>query len=62
MVLKIYYFLQTIIILQEKLIWKKLSNPILNIDQFSESILVIKKPPIESPQVQLITTRVKKII
>jgi len=36
---------------------KNYSNPILNIDQFSsESILVIKKPPIESPQVQLITT------
>jgi hypothetical protein len=36
---------------------KNYGNPILNIDQFSEeSILVIKKPPIEAPQVQLITT------
>ena len=33
------------------------ANPVSNIDQFSaESILVIKKPPIESPDVQLITT------
>ncbi len=32
-------------------------DPILNIDQFSaESILVIKKPPVESPSVQPITT------
>jgi hypothetical protein len=36
---------------------KNYSNPVLNIDQFSnESILVIKKPPVESPSVQLITT------
>ena len=36
---------------------KNYGNPILNIDQLSkESILVIKKPPIEAPQVQLITT------
>lgn len=36
---------------------KNYGNPILNIDQFSaESILVIKKPPIEAPQVQLIKT------
>ena len=33
------------------------SNPVLNIDQFlAESILVIKKPPTEAPQIQLITT------
>ena len=33
------------------------SNPVVNIDQFSaESILVIKKPPVESPTVSLITT------
>jgi hypothetical protein len=32
-------------------------NPVADIDQFStESILVIKKPPVESPSVQLITT------
>jgi hypothetical protein len=33
------------------------ANPVANIDQFSaESILVIKRPPIESPSIQLITT------
>jgi len=33
------------------------ANPVGNIDQFSaESILVIKKPPTESPDIQLITT------
>ena len=38
-------------------IGKNYSNPIANIDQFSaESILVIKKPPVESPTVNLITT------
>ena len=38
-------------------ITKNYANPIGNIDQFSaESILVIKKPPTESPSVQLITT------
>jgi hypothetical protein len=38
-------------------IGKNYANPIGNIDQFSaESILVIKKPPLESPSVQLITT------
>jgi hypothetical protein len=36
---------------------KNYANPVSNIDQFlAESILVIKKPPIQSPQVQLITT------
>ena len=36
---------------------KNYANPVGNIDQFSgESILVIKKPPVESPDVQLITT------
>lgn len=36
---------------------KNYANPILNIDQFSsESILVIKRPPAESPTVQLLTT------
>jgi len=36
---------------------KNYANPIANIDQFlAESILVIKKPPIEAPQIQLITT------
>jgi hypothetical protein len=38
-------------------IGKNYANPIGNIDQFTgESILVIKKPPTESPSVQLITT------
>ncbi len=38
-------------------ITKNYANPIGNIDQFSaESILVIKKPPVESPGVQLIKT------
>jgi hypothetical protein len=38
-------------------IFKNYSNPVLNIDQFSnESILVIKRPPTQSPSVQLITT------
>lgn len=38
-------------------ITKNYANPVGNIDQFSdESILVIKKPPIESPEVQMITT------
>jgi hypothetical protein len=32
-------------------------DPVANIDQFSaESLLVIKKPPVESPTIQLITT------
>jgi hypothetical protein len=36
---------------------KSYANPVLNIDQFSaESILVIKKPPIESPEVTPIIT------
>jgi hypothetical protein len=36
---------------------KNYADPIGNVDQFSaESILVIKKPPIESPGVQLLTT------
>lgn len=36
---------------------KNYANPVGNIDQFSaESILVIKKPPTQSPSVQLITT------
>jgi hypothetical protein len=36
---------------------KNYPDPILNIDQFSaESILVIKKPPVESPGIQLLTT------
>jgi hypothetical protein len=36
---------------------KNYSNPIGNIDQFSaESILVIKRPPTESPTLELITT------
>jgi hypothetical protein len=36
---------------------KNYANPVANIDQFSaESILVIKKPPTESPDVQLVTT------
>lgn len=36
---------------------KNYANPIGNIDQFSaESLLVIKKPPTESPTVELITT------
>lgn len=36
---------------------KNYANPVGNIDQFSgESILVIKKPPTQSPTVQLITT------
>jgi hypothetical protein len=36
---------------------KSYVNPIGNIDQFSaESILVIKKPPTESPNIQLVTT------
>lgn len=35
------------------------ANPVVNIDQFSaESILVIKKPPIESPDVSLLNTPV----
>lgn len=38
-------------------IGKNYSNPVANIDQFSaESILVIKRPPVESPSVELITT------
>jgi len=38
-------------------ITKNYANPISNIDQFSaESILVIKRPPTQSPTVQLITT------
>ena len=38
-------------------IGKNYANPIGNIDQFTgESILVIKKPPTESPSIQLITT------
>ena len=38
-------------------IGKNYANPISNIDQFlEEAILVIKKPPTESPTVQLITT------
>jgi hypothetical protein len=38
-------------------ITKNYANPIANIDQFSaESILVIKRPPTQSPTVQLITT------
>lgn len=38
-------------------ITKNYANPVGNIDQFNgESILVIKKPPTESPTVQLITT------
>jgi hypothetical protein len=38
-------------------IGKNYANPIGNIDQFlGESILVIKRPPIESPSIQLITT------
>jgi len=36
---------------------KTYANPVSNIDQFSaESILVIKKPPTQSPSVQLVTT------
>ncbi len=38
-------------------ITKNYANPVANIDQFSaESILVIKRPPTQSPTVQLITT------
>ena len=38
-------------------IGKNYSNPVANIDQFSaESILVIKRPPVESPTIELITT------
>jgi hypothetical protein len=38
-------------------ITKGYANPVANIDQFSaESILVIKKPPVESPTVELINT------
>ena len=37
--------------------FKNYPDPVANIDQFSaESILVIKKPPVESPSIQLINT------